>query len=277
MSDFNSLVEKYTIKESNKIKKICEPLQLHFGVNHFWYSRTSAQGAYFTIASNPEMHDFYHSTKLHLHSPFFRKPTLISPGLYYYRNIKDKKFLDTVDTVSARVNVNLGVGIVIRQNEELIRFGYAVDPKKEFDVIDLVLNNFPLLKKFNAFFLREISDLLNKAQDDLIDLPSEIGALYHVAPKGLQAGFMAREKCKFFDSLGLLNNTDVQKLTKREKECLKLTYEGLSAYKIGLRLGISKRTVETHIVALKNKLGCFSKEELIKKADLLHCADVLEN
>jgi DNA-binding NarL/FixJ family response regulator len=55
-------------------------------------------------------------------------------------------------------------------------------------------------------------------------------------------------------------------LTAREREVLKLAAEGLTNADIGERLGIGKRTVETHRANLIGKLGLKSQAELVKYA-----------
>jgi DNA-binding NarL/FixJ family response regulator len=55
-------------------------------------------------------------------------------------------------------------------------------------------------------------------------------------------------------------------LTAREREVLQLAAEGLTNAEIGKRLGIGKRTVETHRANLIGKLGLKSQAELVKYA-----------
>jgi DNA-binding CsgD family transcriptional regulator len=55
-------------------------------------------------------------------------------------------------------------------------------------------------------------------------------------------------------------------LTPRQIELLVFTARGMTAKQIGLRLHISRRTVEAHLVTLKNKLGCAKKSNLIESA-----------
>lgn len=54
-------------------------------------------------------------------------------------------------------------------------------------------------------------------------------------------------------------------LTPRERECLFLSLSGKSAKLIGRQLGISYRTVESHLVNTKQKLGCTTKSDLFEK------------
>ena len=53
------------------------------------------------------------------------------------------------------------------------------------------------------------------------------------------------------------------KLTKREKEVLKLISEGLTAKEIGVKLGVSKRTVDAHTSNMQNKSGANNSVRLV--------------
>ena len=55
-------------------------------------------------------------------------------------------------------------------------------------------------------------------------------------------------------------------LSSRQKECLFYLARGKTAKHIARLLKIDHRTVETHILHVKNKLGCQTKEQLIDKA-----------
>jgi DNA-binding NarL/FixJ family response regulator len=60
--------------------------------------------------------------------------------------------------------------------------------------------------------------------------------------------------------------TQVERLTPREKEVLRMMAEGAASRDIASRLGISYTTVRTHIRSLGSKLGVHSKLEAIVKA-----------
>ena len=61
-------------------------------------------------------------------------------------------------------------------------------------------------------------------------------------------------------------DSQLESLTPREKEVLRLMAEGTSSRDIAARLGISYTTVRTHIRSLGSKLGVHSKLEAIVKA-----------
>ena len=60
--------------------------------------------------------------------------------------------------------------------------------------------------------------------------------------------------------------SQLERLTAREKEVLRLMAEGTSSREIASKLGISYTTVRTHIRSLGGKLGVHSKLEAIVKA-----------
>ncbi len=61
-------------------------------------------------------------------------------------------------------------------------------------------------------------------------------------------------------------SAQLESLTVREKEVLRLMAEGLSSRSVAAKLGISYTTVRTHIRSLDSKLGVHSKLEAIVKA-----------
>lgn len=63
-----------------------------------------------------------------------------------------------------------------------------------------------------------------------------------------------------------MGDQELYKITKRESEVLQLICEGLTSKKIGEKLFISARTVESHKENLMHKLGVNSSAKLVAKA-----------
>ncbi|MCE5316161.1 MAG: helix-turn-helix transcriptional regulator [Parachlamydia sp.] len=272
MSDFNRMVHKFTIRESNTFKKVCEPLHQLLGVKHFWYCETTPDGAFFSVASNPELHEYYHASKQHLHSPFFHNPKHIRPGFYSYPAIDDEKFQKSFACCGSKFRVTFGGSFVVHREKCMIRFGYAFDRSVGNKAGEIILNNIPILQKFNDHFLKETKILLQKARDDAVSLPQEIGQIYHQKPGGLGSVLSIQEKCAFLERIGFLKSENVKKLTLRELECLQYLHDGNCAREIAGILHISPRTVEKYFESIKNKLICYTKSELMHYANLLHTA-----
>jgi DNA-binding NarL/FixJ family response regulator len=61
-------------------------------------------------------------------------------------------------------------------------------------------------------------------------------------------------------------NIGVDALSRREREVAALASRGQTATEIASHLVVSKRTVESHLVSVYDKLGITSKTELIRRA-----------
>src|SRR5437660_3361493 len=94
------------------------------------------------------------------------------------------------------------------------------------------------------------------AQDvvDAIRTVAEGGSLF--TPRGIAQLLNSRREVE----------AQLERLTPREKEVLRLMAEGTASRDIASKLGISYTTVRTHIRSLGSKLGVHSKLEAIVKA-----------
>jgi DNA-binding CsgD family transcriptional regulator len=272
MSEFNYILQKYTIKNSNKLKKICEPLQQHFNINVFWYTRTTESGRYFTICSNPEVHSVYIGSEHYKTNPFYRNPKLILPGYYSYRGIQDLKFQDSYDVFHSKFPIEAG-NFAFKKQHELHVFGYGIKQSSKLYIDHVIANNTPILKKFNEYFLQEISSFVKKEDQEIINLASEMGESYNLPPEGMNTVLGSKGKGNFLESLKLISIDEIKKLSSRELECLEYLNRGLTTPQIADELALSKRTIEKYFESIKTKLRCHSKLELFEKANLLHLSD----
>jgi two-component system response regulator NreC len=62
-------------------------------------------------------------------------------------------------------------------------------------------------------------------------------------------------------------------LTKRERQILLMISDGLTMHQVGTRLGISPRTVETHVAKLYRKLGVRTRVHAVARASELGLLD----
>jgi DNA-binding NarL/FixJ family response regulator len=101
--------------------------------------------------------------------------------------------------------------------------------------------------------LRRIGDAIRRVRDGerVIEPALEQAAV-------LELGRFARQARESSEVVG--------SLTPREREILDLLAEGLTTGQVGRRLGISPRTVETHVAKLYRKLGVRTRVQAIAKA-----------
>ena len=147
----------------------------------------------------------------------------------------------------------------VAENENVQRqlFFSSKDPK----IYSALINNILFVKKLLHVFNRDCDQISNKCQEHMFDMSS-------VKKDFLVKSELARvpsvEKLnKLFHDVELLRPHE--EITQREWDCIRLyCQEGYSASKTGEELKISRRTVEGHFEAIKNKLKIESKSDIIK-------------
>lgn len=268
MATITEMVQNLSLKHSKKIKKICEPLHLCFGINHYFFSKTTSCGNYFCIGSHSNFHEDYYLNDNFKSNPFCRNPTSIKSGLYYYPYFKDNKFHVLLDVMKTN-DVNPILVQTFKKNQDLFRFGYCMSPEVNHNTgLILLNNNLTLLNKFNTYFIESTKDLLKNSLDSSIHLPTEMGAQYDLS-QPINSCFQEdiNTRLTFLKQIGVL--PDSEKLTARELEYLYFIAKGLTSHQIAMRMNISKRTVEHNIETLKCKLQCSCKTDLVGIAQLL--------
>lgn len=65
------------------------------------------------------------------------------------------------------------------------------------------------------------------------------------------------------------------RLSKRERECLKLILQGKTAKETGAALKLSPRTIESYFENIKKKFKCFNKGDLFATAQILEKLELL--
>jgi len=118
--------------------------------------------------------------------------------------------------------------------------------------------------KTNTIFLLEKSPIFN--QENTIT-----GLIYYCRPWHKADVFHILSQLDSNLDLGIQSYTldnphNKFKLTKRECECVFLLIRGKTAKEIASLLSLSKRTVESYIENIKNKMNCQNKVEILVKA-----------
>lgn len=160
--------------------------------------------------------------------------------------------------------------VVGKTDEELSP--WSIEENKMFQQLDLcVLNG----EKISTVHLdSKTSEVFLLEKCPLTDQNSNItGLIYHCRPCHKNDVF--RMLRQLDDKLHLsthhytLNdNQNKYELTSRECECVFLLIRGKSAKEIGALLSLSKRTIESYIENIKNKMDCKNKAEILVKAVL---------
>ncbi len=128
------------------------------------------------------------------------------------------------------------------------------------EIYNAVVNNLSLFKRFLKFFKEENKHIVNYFRLNKFDIASN-REQYFV--KNNHCNISKRQQLNsMLHILGLIEEN--KNITEREWQCIEMLELGQSAARTGEILGISRRTVESHLQSVKDKLGVRKKSEIIE-------------
>ncbi|SDG41684.1 regulatory protein, luxR family [Paraburkholderia phenazinium] len=141
---------------------------------------------------------------------------------------------------------------IINKCDEYCEYFIFYSPASRRSAASFYINNLDIFENFLTFFRIVAVDLISVASSNrLIRAPAEVG---RTALGG--AGFLAADSWS-------LPRAGTYPLTGRQLEIAQYVIAGQTSREIAHRLGLSARTVETHIDNMRSRLGCVNKTELV--------------
>jgi|SRR5579872_4679789 len=252
MDDLSEIVRRYSIKQDRLIKKICAPLADTLGISYFAYYRIEEEGGFCIVSNLPEQLDYYYSQPFYLTNPYLVHPRLMRTG---YAIVTTS--FDEASIALMRQQFNIYKLFLILQHfggaiEGYLFFGKESDPIIPQDF----LNNLHLLLKFAPYFKREAKTLLGHMQADKFNLKKAKGEAFLKSDPNMPLAYADQKTLTFLKKIA--------PLSWREQQCLELFQQGRSAQATAGELGLSPRTVESYFESIKDKLGCYTKGELLE-------------
>jgi DNA-binding NarL/FixJ family response regulator len=203
----------------------------------------------------------------------------------------------TVRSVIELACMEAGVAVVDRAETAAAATEACRSSRPELLVLDLELpdaDGFRVLSDLGDARPKSVLVLADRADGDLVLRALRLGARGYVTKaEGLRdlattirrvvAGERVMTPTLEKDAMGALGRlarraregADVEAgLTPRERQVLDLLSAGLTIGQIGSRLGISPRTVETHVAKLYRKLGVRTRVQAISRAATLGLVDL---
>lgn len=243
----------------NDISEICKPLFDFLKIGYFHFRRTFQDGSYLVLTTNSSWPLYFIKNKIPVKTPvtqqFFNSKSYFC---LWQGNIPD-------ETLSVAKNFyGIKSAIAMVERNEIYFDSYSFGSKKN-NTHDTYINNIDSFLRFIPFFHEKAAALIEKANKQLI-VPSN--SLKDVSLQKIMNLNSCNEKENFISSITLSKScfktsSGFITLTKREVECLHHLSCGKNRKEIGILIGLSPRTVDTHLEKAKNKLGCFTSAELI--------------
>ena len=252
MNGFKEMVKRYSIKQHHKINSLTTLLKELFGPCNFCYGRTEQDGCHFTISDNPEILEFYYEEKLYMKELYHSHPDLVRSGYISFPAFHDvahlKPFYNAFPVTHVFIIVqNSGNAVEVFYFDALI--GSKVNPS------DFLLN-LDILQQFTRYFKRESKHLLTSIRNEGFNIKTAKGPSFLTN----DLSYPLSNKDPNIERFLKITNP----LSPRERQCLQLFQKGKSAQATAAILGIKQRTVEYYFDNIKNKLGCYTKFELLE-------------
>lgn len=253
---------------ASDISQICQPLT-EFGITFFHYVRSFKDNSRINISNKPKWIEHFYNKKFYMTGSLAGKNELYDSSYFLWSTLK---YQDIYTDAREYFDIDYGITIIkkLPDSTEFVHFGAN---HGNGQVVNFYISNIDFLNRFILYFKDQAKALIDRALRNKIrpssfnctvnpeDLKIISQGLLKIVPQK-QQDFLHATKIKHYH---LSSHYGPVEITAREVDCLIGLLEGKTAPEIASRLGRSKRTVETHLNSVKQKLDCNTKSELIEK------------
>ena len=250
----------YNLNIKNNLLEICRPLFDNFDITYFEYAHISQNGQVFYLCTNQNWLEFSLENKMfddkeHVE---FCSIAKINKQRYVLWNGLD---LEKTSLLSNYYEFNIWNGLTINEIEEhnFYTYSFATSINNK-SINNFFINNFEVFDRFISYFKQKLNSLLSNKAVYLYATPliTDINKI-NSHKKNIE---IFTDQTTIDKYLIIVDNNKIF-LTKKDLLCLRMLASGKTMKEIGSQLGISARTVETHLNTIKNKTGLLFKGQLI--------------
>jgi len=236
-----------TFNKKKEIKDICRPLFVDSMITGFLNTRLYNDGTRSVIATYPDWIDHYYTNRYYNFAKCARHPSCYTFPSYVLWDKWDANCISNkIVGKDAAENFDIAHGIsIIKPSSEWCDIFDFTTGLGNTDISAFYLNNIDVLEKFLLHFRKQAKDLIKQSflKRFLVAYDPKIN-IYQEYEDTLPQSSLYR------------NRYEEHQFSCREKECIYWLYQGKTVGEIGGILGVSKRTMEKHIINLKKKFGC---------------------
>lgn len=241
----------------DKLQKICEPLS-SLGITHFNHLKVFNDGSLFLLTNNIDFQRDYFFKEGGFGN-IFKDVYSSTKSKKYFLTPSDKENIQKDRTLELMLYHNVLNSLCLYKNTNGFLSGFCFGTNRNDTIAStFYLNTLPLLEHFIKYFNEQACDLMDLTdKHKLAQFDQKFNFHNNSADD-----FEAQKVQEFLQQTQLKNFS----LSPRQKECLFQLTRGKTAKQTARILGIDHRTVETHIISLKSKMECTTKEQLIERA-----------
>jgi DNA-binding CsgD family transcriptional regulator len=251
----------------DEVKKICRPLQDHFGLSSFVYRKNYLDGTEINISNQPEwVEHFYTQKDLIKESIFDKHPDHYQSGFVLWSQLEGHQ---EILARAKAFHIDHGITIV-RKVSDGIELCYFGTRDNNPSVVNNYLNNLDLLERFVLYFKSQAADIIKKAERNKLVIVQNKYEIVDVLEKDIQAIRPDMTRDEFIKATELKKyylDGEFQGivLSTREMEVIRCLLKGMTSEETGKTIFLSARTVEDYLSEIRAKFDVKSKSQLIKK------------
>lgn len=250
MEDFTCLFKDCVVKNENKVKAICIPLQQCLGIPLFAYYCINDDGHIITLSNNIEFIASYFDNRCYIQNPHAKHPSLMHSGSLFMPQAYYPLYLQPI----FKQNKINGMLLLLSCHENYYE-GFCFANREDQNSNKALFANIEIFHSFARYFTKAARPLIEKARSKKFSIRQVSGSAFLECDPSTPLSNKDPYTQKFLKM--------ILPLTRREQQCLELFKQGHSAQATGAILGLSQRTVEYYFENIKNKLGCHCKAELL--------------
>lgn len=260
MSDYfaeNITALHYATSVTQKIKEIAAPIFSHTKINNFSYLKFYKNGDVLNLTTDKRWIEYRFDKKIKfkiLFKDYLKDSKENTPYLYLWPEKTNDDLLNALQ----QYDIWNGCNIYIQNKEHIEVFSFAC-PIEETEMRNFYINNLDTLHRFILYFKDKSFDLIKNDKNNIIktdiifSFPSQQNFINSETSASLYKNIAPEN---------VFINEDIY-MTRRELECCSLLMRGDSIKIAANKLGLSPRTVETHINNVKHKTSCMTKTTLL--------------
>lgn len=240
------------------IKQLCQPLKNKFNLSFFLFVRDYKNGQRIWLTTHGEWTEYFYTEGLYKLSAFENPFIPYTPGYYLWSTLPGQNVFD----MARGFDIDHGITFVSdhAKHYDFFHLGATRDNPQ---VLNFYLNHRDALERFIAYFKDAAADLIKQIEMNRMTVPfPKRSPQQNIAMPNPEINideFLTEiERDRYY----LKHDNEDVYLTRRESECLKWCLNGKSSDEIAIIMAISKRTVETHIDNVKEKLRCNKQFQL---------------
>lgn len=256
----NNIEKQYFTSIHDDIRQLLSPLS-HIGIVHFSHVRRWSDHSYSLFTSDPEFSVRFVKDKFYK-KVFGAKADSYQPGVVFMDDLDD--YLDFIIKASVEIGHYKPDLLITEVEESYTDFYWFGTPADKKHVHTFYINHIMMLKNYIQYFNTVAKRLLKNVYSHRLMNDEEGDDKTPLANK-----VMYDISCEYTENINqscydyVFRHAARHQFTPQELNCAVLLCDGLATKEIALKLDISPRTVEKHILSLRQKMNARNMLHLV--------------